>query len=249
MAESANSPAEAPRCAPPDPAPRPRSEEHTSELQSQFHLVCRLLLEKKKVVGEEDVGVGDFGAVVGHVAVFAEGGGLADRVAAAFVFHDLFVVQPMLDVIALDADAGMVPRTGRMQRFGAGRRDSRVAGGGAGLFVARPAVVEQVVFVAGGARVRSDDLFHTAVFFFNDTAPTEIYTLSLHDALPILCLNMMFVMGGNPQFRHRGDTIGAMAGAGTFAEYTIVPQQAAVKIDSDIPLEVAALIEIGRAHV
>src|SRR2546422_8007678 len=44
-----------------DPAPRPqrlgevdvhplpgRSEEHTSELQSRLHLVCRLLLEKKK---------------------------------------------------------------------------------------------------------------------------------------------------------------------------------------------------------
>src|SRR5215813_14533262 len=30
-----------PRC-------RPRSEEHTSELQSRPHLVCRLLLEKKK---------------------------------------------------------------------------------------------------------------------------------------------------------------------------------------------------------
>src|SRR5438309_8969196 len=29
-------------------ASRRRSEEHTSELQSQFHLVCRLLLEKKK---------------------------------------------------------------------------------------------------------------------------------------------------------------------------------------------------------
>src|SRR2546430_7480348 len=28
--------------------PRPRSEEHTSELQSQSNLVCRLLLEKKK---------------------------------------------------------------------------------------------------------------------------------------------------------------------------------------------------------
>src|SRR5689334_24574707 len=27
--------------------PLVRSEEHTSELQSQFHLVCRLLLEKK----------------------------------------------------------------------------------------------------------------------------------------------------------------------------------------------------------
>src|SRR2546422_9771306 len=28
--------------------PVPRSEEHTSELQSRLHLVCRLLLEKKK---------------------------------------------------------------------------------------------------------------------------------------------------------------------------------------------------------
>src|SRR5688572_31175928 len=52
-------------CAPPSPAPGPppraccatgatrcrtrvRSEEHTSELQSQSNLVCRLLLEKKK---------------------------------------------------------------------------------------------------------------------------------------------------------------------------------------------------------
>src|SRR5687768_18109024 len=32
----------------PEAAPRPpRSEEHTSELQSRLHLVCRLLLEKK----------------------------------------------------------------------------------------------------------------------------------------------------------------------------------------------------------
>src|SRR2546429_3455137 len=31
-------------------APRPRSEEHTSELQSRLHLVCRLLLEKKKII-------------------------------------------------------------------------------------------------------------------------------------------------------------------------------------------------------
>src|SRR5689334_24138953 len=29
------------------PGETTRSEEHTSELQSQFHLVCRLLLEKK----------------------------------------------------------------------------------------------------------------------------------------------------------------------------------------------------------
>src|SRR3712207_7607630 len=31
--------------------PWPRSEEHTSELQSRQYLVCRLLLEKKKNVG------------------------------------------------------------------------------------------------------------------------------------------------------------------------------------------------------
>src|SRR2546422_4488360 len=30
------------------PLPATRSEEHTSELQSRLHLVCRLLLEKKK---------------------------------------------------------------------------------------------------------------------------------------------------------------------------------------------------------
>src|SRR2546427_914611 len=32
------------------PQPADRSEEHTSELQSQSNLVCRLLLEKKKTV-------------------------------------------------------------------------------------------------------------------------------------------------------------------------------------------------------
>src|SRR2546429_4839188 len=37
----------------------PRSEEHTSELQSRLHLVCRLLLEKKKTVHPQY-------AVIGH---------------------------------------------------------------------------------------------------------------------------------------------------------------------------------------
>src|SRR2546427_6650927 len=36
---------------------RTRSEEHTSELQSQSNLVCRLLLEKKKVVDGQAAGV------------------------------------------------------------------------------------------------------------------------------------------------------------------------------------------------
>src|SRR3712207_7728602 len=37
-------------------------------------------------------------------------------------------------------------------------------------------------------------------FFFNDTATTEIYTLSLHDALPICALSNPF--GGDAQRRH-----------------------------------------------
>src|SRR3712207_7808840 len=39
-----------PRLRPPDPVVDPRSEEHTSELQSRQYLVCRLLLEKKKLL-------------------------------------------------------------------------------------------------------------------------------------------------------------------------------------------------------
>src|ERR1043166_10102405 len=34
-------------------------------------------------------------------------------------------------------------------------------------------------------------------FFFNDTATTEIYTLSLHDALPISGLNCQVYESGN----------------------------------------------------
>src|SRR6266576_2324100 len=41
--------------------------------------------------------------------------------------------------------------------------------------------VHNCVFRAG----RAFFLFFSFLFFFNDTATTEIYTLSLHDALPI----------------------------------------------------------------
>src|ERR1039458_3133756 len=96
-----------------------RSEEHTSELQSLRHLVCRLLLEKKKPDGRE-----------------------------------------------------RLPFTRRC--VDAPRRIS----------VALP-------ICAGEARcpyshcVGLEAYMNSVFFFFNDTATTEIYTLSLHDALPI----------------------------------------------------------------
>src|SRR5215469_18838032 len=45
-------------------------------------------------------------------------------------------------------------------------------------------------------RFVSDVFFFFFFFFFNDTATTEIYTLSLHDALPI-CLSHAW-----PEWRH-----------------------------------------------
>src|SRR5256886_7405259 len=57
----------------PSRSPRPpkdtkRSEEHTSELQSQSNLVCRLLLEKKNVAATPSKSVGYFPPAVPLVA-------------------------------------------------------------------------------------------------------------------------------------------------------------------------------------
>src|SRR6266487_3093967 len=93
-----------------------RSEEHTSELQSPVHLVCRLLLEKKK----------------------------------NFVW---------LDLVPLDSNRNNHRGRNRL-------RDISLCLSACGRTGELPA-------------------FSCLFFFFNDTATTEIYTLSLHDALPI----------------------------------------------------------------
>src|SRR5215472_13591892 len=90
-----------------------RSEEHTSELQSLRHLVCRLLLEKKK--------------------------------------KSIYVPASLLKSIRLLL----------VRKRGPKRNHART----------------QSQLSAQGPPV--------SFFFFNDTATTEIYTLSLHDALPI----------------------------------------------------------------
>ena len=62
---------------------------------------------------------------------------------------------------------------------------------------------------------------------------------------PNLCMTGMVAMATSQQFR-RGDTVvNSMSGCGTFAEETIIPGFAAVKIDDDIPLDVAALVGCG----
>lgn len=62
---------------------------------------------------------------------------------------------------------------------------------------------------------------------------------------PNLCSNIQMVMGGTPHFRLDGAPVFGMAGAGTFAEEMIIPQQGVVKIDDDIPLEIGSLIGCG----
>src|SRR2546430_5636373 len=59
-----------------------------------------------------------------------------------------------------------------------------------------PAVTHMVLLFDGGFRSCVFVLF----FFFNDTATTEIYTLSLHDALPI----SLDLIGDVRDHLHRG---------------------------------------------
>src|SRR5688572_30923704 len=48
--------------------------------------------------------------------------------------------------------------------------------------------------------------FFILFFFFTDTSTTEIYTLSLHDALPILCLGRSLANSTMRDCRHQPDS-------------------------------------------
>ena len=61
---------------------------------------------------------------------------------------------------------------------------------------------------------------------------------------PNLC-ETMIQMAITPHFTCEGKTFGGMTGLGTFSEELIVPENAVVKVDSDIPLEVVSLIGCG----
>src|SRR2546422_8411929 len=55
---------------PHSPFPIKRSEEHTSELQSRLHIVCRLLLEKKKKKNFHSFFSVDFGLSGGSCHIY-----------------------------------------------------------------------------------------------------------------------------------------------------------------------------------
>ncbi len=59
---------------------------------------------------------------------------------------------------------------------------------------------------------------------------------------PHLCANLQFEWAVQQKFQHGDTGVYGMAGAGTWAEETILPWQGAVKIDDDIPFDVASLV-------
>ncbi|MFI0419494.1 Zn-dependent alcohol dehydrogenase [Spongiactinospora sp. 9N601] len=61
---------------------------------------------------------------------------------------------------------------------------------------------------------------------------------------PYLCATFMGKVFSTPRFRFGGEAAPAygMAGCGTWAEEIVVPWQGAIKVDPDVPYEVAALI-------
>ncbi|MBX3283810.1 MAG: Zn-dependent alcohol dehydrogenase [Acidimicrobiales bacterium] len=62
---------------------------------------------------------------------------------------------------------------------------------------------------------------------------------------PHLCVMIQFTIAGTPKFTRNGEPVFGMAGTGTFAEYLTLPQEAAIKIDDDVPFEIASLIGCG----
>ncbi|MGH3328344.1 MAG: Zn-dependent alcohol dehydrogenase [Streptomycetales bacterium] len=62
---------------------------------------------------------------------------------------------------------------------------------------------------------------------------------------PNLCLVFAAKASAEPKFLVDGSPAFGMVGTGTFAEELVVPQQGAVKVDDDVPAEVAALVGCG----
>src|SRR5260221_12254503 len=80
------------------------------------------------------------------------------------------------------------------------------------------------------------------LFFFNDTATTEIYTLSLHDALPICGQHR-----ARPQAED-GIRDHCVTGVQTCA-LPIRSEEHTSELQSHSDLVCRLLLEIGRAHV
>jgi S-(hydroxymethyl)glutathione dehydrogenase / alcohol dehydrogenase len=62
---------------------------------------------------------------------------------------------------------------------------------------------------------------------------------------PHLCMTYMMDAFMDAHFTMAGQPIFGMAGAGTFAEELLVPEDGAIKIDDDVPFDIASLVGCG----
>jgi S-(hydroxymethyl)glutathione dehydrogenase / alcohol dehydrogenase len=62
---------------------------------------------------------------------------------------------------------------------------------------------------------------------------------------PNLCLNLLFSVGATTHYLQDGSPIFGFTGTGTWSEEMIVPHQSVVKIESDVPHEIASLVGCG----
>ena len=60
-----------------------------------------------------------------------------------------------------------------------------------------------------------------------------------------LCTRMMYTAMGTPNFQEDGKPVYGLVGCGTFAEEVVLPHQSVVRIDKDVPFDIAALIGCG----
>lgn len=62
---------------------------------------------------------------------------------------------------------------------------------------------------------------------------------------PNLCVDIFFPMQASGRFRRGGEEVFGFAGAGTWAETMVLPEQAVVVVPRDVPFEIGALIGCG----
>jgi S-(hydroxymethyl)glutathione dehydrogenase / alcohol dehydrogenase len=62
---------------------------------------------------------------------------------------------------------------------------------------------------------------------------------------PNLCSEIMMSAGFSPRFIVDGQPAFGMAGTGTFCDEVVLPEQSVVKVDDDVPWEIASLIGCG----
>src|SRR6195256_3548047 len=189
-----------------------RSEEHTSELQSPMYLVCRLLLEKKKTRwwSIQTTRIWNTSIPVKFLIV----GNIAGRNSSSFFFNDtatteiytlslhdalpisLLLVELGFDAAIVDALDGQA-----LEQFVERSEEHTSELQSLRHLVCRLLLEKKTILGAdlkagqeqspaevshlSHAPASSDVPFSLWFVFFNDTATTEIYTLSLHDALPI----------------------------------------------------------------